>query len=122
MRMPMKTRKKTRKEKNRSQKARKPPTASQSRQCKGLLLDLVSLLLGLLLSLIQIGKHNITSIAQHPQLKADSSDTHLDEAIVVVRLAVLVLPGTLDIVDGRVGVLLELLGVLLDNGEVGLEC
>ena len=38
-----------------------------------------------------------------------------------MRLVVLVLPGAVDIVDRRVSILLELLCVFLDDGEVRLE-
>lgn len=75
----------------------------------------------MLFALVQICENNITSIAQHPKLEADSRNAHLDDAVVVVCLVVLVLPRALDVGDGRVCVFLELLRVFLDDGEVCLQ-
>jgi len=60
-----------------------------------LLVNLIDLLLRLLLALVQVGQHNVAGIADHPQLEANGRNTHLHDAVVVVRLVVLVLPCSL---------------------------
>lgn len=86
-----------------------------------LLLLLLNCLLGCLLALVPVGEEDIAGIRHDLEFGAYDDNARLDEAILALRLLVLILPCA-----GNVSVrcqcnFLDLGGVLLDDRQVSLE-
>jgi hypothetical protein len=88
-----------------------------------LLLDLLDLLVDLLaaLGVVPVVEEHGASILNDLELRAHDGETSLDEAVLVRRALVLLLPRAGDVLVGREGIVLEHGGVLLDDGHVRLE-
>lgn len=86
-----------------------------------LLLHLVNLLLRRLPPLVPVLQKHLTSITHDLELDAQDGLSRLDEAIASPRLAVLVVPGALEVGVRLESVLFEGVCVLLYNGELCLE-
>lgn len=88
-----------------------------------LLLHLLHLLVDLLAALgaVPVVEEDGASVLENLELGANDRKTSFDEAILVRRALVLLLPGACYVVVRRKGILLEDLGVLLDDGDVCLE-
>lgn len=86
-----------------------------------LLLNLIRLLASLLFPLVPVLNRKGKRIMHDLKLGADTSLDRLDDALGALCLLVLVLVCADDVDDGREGQFLELVGVLLDDGDALFE-
>jgi len=100
-----------------------PSLAEREPPVRTLLLHLLHLLVDLLATLgaVPVAEEDGASVLEHLELGANDRKTSLDEPVLVRRALILLLPGACYVVVRRKGILLEDLGVLLDDGDVCLE-
>lgn len=88
---------------------------------ESLLLDLVNLLARLLLALVEVAEDDNAAISNDLDLGADEDKAVLHQAVLSLGLAVLIVPGALDVGVRRQSKFLELGGLFLDDWQTGLD-